>query len=394
MLNKSDISIAETLARFNTLQLDVGFLVPTETALKKSIMDAHNPLREYLERNDIHDFSDQEQGEKIILSATLLQPVGAKETTISLYRPKTKTGDPRIWIYGLKQIVNSYNLVAIFEVESKLYVVNCSHDLDYVLSDKCPLDLPNKSQTVFYDSVEEELLGRLKQVAEKGFIPTVTEGDTGIGMTLEAELDVKPNALAEPDYKGIELKASRKRHSGTKNRVTMFSKVPNWKLSPVKSAINLLNKRGYVDDNGRLSLYHTMNGKTPNSLGLQLAIDHSNSLLNQVHVSDGTMTHDTSWLLDDLKNSLFTKHPETFWVKAEVKIIDGREHFHYTHATYTKKPKIEYLEMLIEDGVITLDYAMHKRATGNGVRDHGYLFKILPSNFGALFPSPKQYELT
>lgn len=37
----------------------------------------------------------------------------------------------------------------------------------------------------------------------------------------------------------------------------LFSKVPNWKLSPIKSAKELLVKRGYFDNNGFQTLRHT-----------------------------------------------------------------------------------------------------------------------------------------
>ena len=50
-------------------------------------------------------------------------------------------------------------------------------------------------------------------------------------------------------------------------------------------------------------------------------------------------------------------------------------------------------QLSIEDGVITLDYAMHEHSNGNRVRDHGYLFKILPANFNALFPESTHLDL-
>ena len=51
------------------------------------------------------------------------------------------------------------------------------------------------------------------------------------------------------------------------------------------------------------------------------------------------------------------------------------------------------LEPLIDDGIITMDYAMHFKETGIGVRDHGFLFKINPGDIGLLFPNPVKYDL-
>ena len=50
------------------------------------------------------------------------------------------------------------------------------------------------------------------------------------------------------------------------------------------------------------------------------------------------------------------------------------------------------LVSLLEAGVVTVDYLMHEQ--GRRVRDHGYLFKINPSNLDALFPPPLIYQLS
>jgi hypothetical protein len=47
---------------------------------------------------------------------------------------------------------------------------------------------------------------------------------------------------------------------------------------------------------------------------------------------------------------------------------------------------------LVEAGVITVDYALHKKSETRA-RDHGYLFKIHPDNLGALFPPPRVHAL-
>jgi len=396
MLEKSDTSIANTLQAFNDQNLDVGLLVPTETGMEKSIIDAHHTFRSYLERNSIHTFDSQAQGKKQLIPATYITPKGELETKVSLYRPKTKSGDPRICAYNLKKHAKPYNLIGFVYINNTLYIINCSDQatVQYALSSDGPLLSQLDGIDKAGDYASTDLLRKIRKISKKGFIPTVTDGDTGVGMTLEAELGIAANSLAEPDYRGIELKASRRKPSGTKNRVTLFSKAPNWKLSPVGKAINLLNKRGYTDNDCRLSLYHTLNGKKTNSLGLKLAIDYKNDTVQQIYIKGKKTEHDTTWQLSDLRTSLKTKHPKTFWVKAHSKVINGKEHFHYTDITYTQTPKIQHLEMLIEDGVITLDYAMHKRSTGNSVRDHGYLFKILPANFNALFPAPTEYDLT
>ena len=59
MLEKSDTDVGDVLAAFTRHEIDVALLVPTETGLKKSIMDATANVRDYLLSTGIHDFDDQ-----------------------------------------------------------------------------------------------------------------------------------------------------------------------------------------------------------------------------------------------------------------------------------------------------------------------------------------------
>ena len=62
MLANSNIDITETLSVFRNKGLQVSFIVPTETGLKKSIMDATQPFRDFLSNTGIHNFDKQKQG--------------------------------------------------------------------------------------------------------------------------------------------------------------------------------------------------------------------------------------------------------------------------------------------------------------------------------------------
>jgi hypothetical protein len=100
MLEKSDTSIGDTLKAFNAFDLEVGFIVPTETTMRKSIMDATASMRDYLHDTNFHDYAAQGKGQKqngILRKAYFVRPRGLVETKVSLYRPETKDGDPRMW---------------------------------------------------------------------------------------------------------------------------------------------------------------------------------------------------------------------------------------------------------------------------------------------------------
>ncbi|RYF09311.1 MAG: MvaI/BcnI restriction endonuclease family protein, partial [Oxalobacteraceae bacterium] len=81
------------------------------------------------------------------------------------------------------------------------------------------------------------------------------------------------------------------------------------------------------------------------------------------------------------------KHPQTFWVGAKVRGKHEAEEFHYVQIQHTRKPKVRNFDALLEGGQISVDYLMSQKTPGRStVRDHGYLFKINPRDFDALFP--------
>lgn len=397
MLANSDTSIKDVLKRFSVYGIETAFLVPTETGLKKSILDAIAPLRSFLKAAGIHDYDLQGQGtdNKVCIDCYFASGGAFRKTKASLYRPETKDGDPRIWFYGLKEYAVPNNLLALFIYEGQLYVVNASDNsiLESINDQRTPLGKIALTLSGKISGVASELLGKLKDIHRMGFVPSLVDGDTGIGMTLENLLGIPINVKKTPDYKGIELKASR--HARTrkraKNRVTLFSQTPDWKRSPISNAYNLLDQHGYLRD-GRLQLYCTIDAKKPNSQSLQLAVDEQEQLLKTIV---NKMPKDTDlmyWGLERLRGRLSEKHPETFWVKAESKNISGNEHFLYHKVVHTNRPLLANLDYGLSTGVVSLDLTLSLRDNGK-VRDHGYLFKMWPEDFETIFPPPKEYDL-
>lgn len=398
MLARSDFPVADALALLGKYEIEAALLVPTPTGLDKSIMDATSALREYLEQRGYHDFTAQPQGgaHKILRDTYFVRPASLEKSRVSLYRPPTKNGDPRIWLgAATRGNAAAFNLLALTVVNDTLYVLNMSD-----AAVRASIDDPASPFRRIVDANRKtsdavgELLEKLRGISARGFIATLRPGDTGVGMTLETLLGIAANSKQAPDYKGIELKAKRSGRAGNSNRSTLFSKVPSWKLSPVGDAIGLLHRRGYTDGDGRLALYHTLRGTKPNSLGLMLEIDAEQDWLKQVHVDPetGKKQHDVTWEMPSLKSDLAAKHKETFWIQAKCRGKGECEEFHYVAVQHTRGPMVGNLPALIEAGVVTVDYALHYN--GTRARDHGYLFKIHPSNLGALFPPPDFHALS
>ncbi len=73
-------------------------------------------------------------------------------------------------------------------------------------------------------------------------------------------------------------------------------------------------------------------------------------------------------------------------------MINDKEHFQYTKVEHTKQPIISQFDILLEQGVITLDHLI-KRNSKQKVVEKGPLFKIKPNGLDMLFPPCKHYDL-
>ena len=399
MLKAANTSVDEALKLFNGAGVATGLLVPTATGFGKSIMDATLSFRDFLRTTGVHEYDSQRRGVKEYVPANLVLPDKCIKTKASLYRPcakPNKDGDPRIWFYNLTKYCKPTDLLAVVTHGGELYVFNMSSP-NVVQSFGIPGSYPHEilAECANVMSPEaSELLRKLKKIHAAGYVPGIKHGDTDVGMTLENLLGIKPNADKTPDYKGIELKTSRKLgkavSSISKNKkVTLFTNTPDWKRSKF-NALDILKTFGYVE-NGRLQLYCTVSNVT-NPQGLYLDAHNEIDLINKARTDK--YTGDVAvWALDVLKARLAEKHHETFWVQASSRIINGKEHFQYDFVRHTRKPNTVNLASLFDAGIITLDYAMHIKPNG-GVRDHGYLFRTTGDKFPHIFPLERVYDLS
>jgi hypothetical protein len=402
MLNRSDTDIKAIVSYLAKFSVEGGYLVPTQTGLEKSILDAHEALRKFLKQNNYHDYAIQGQGgeNKVLKKGFILKDTGWIETSVSMYRPATKTGDPRIWISGLNKYAKAWNLVTLFIHEGSLYVFNASDPIvqKQIEDNESILSTQLHSAGTRISPYESELLSMLKEISEKGFVPSTTNADSGVGDTLEALLGIRRNSNRAPDYKGIEIKSSRlnARTGRQENRSTLFSKIPDWEISRLKSAREILDNYGYISANsGRPALQVTLKN-IPNAQGLYLTFNESDSKVENLFRRGDLSEEVVAWKIDGLEDSLRDKHKNTFWVKANTTEIHGLEHFHYVQVIATSTPLVSNFSQLVDLGSIQMDYTISEKIKPDGslkVRDHGYLWKIAPSDIGLLFPPPKVYDL-
>ena len=410
MLAMSDIYIDQFFPVFANAGLPVAFLVPTPTGYDKSIMDAIATVRTLLKETDIHDYYFQEQGpeNKARVPSYFVEYNGMVETMASLYRPKTKKGDPRIWFSGLKNYCQPRNLLALTVSRGEIYVFNLSNDLirNSLFNNGFVADV---LQQLSYDqnAIARELLWKIKDIHDQGFLPSITPGDPGVGDTLENALSISRNNSELPDYKGIELKASRLTRTtrrgtrATRDRVNLFSKVPDGGLS-YSDIVREFGRWTWNEakQEERLSIQNTTFFSKVNSFGLILNIDNNNEEVHICYEDAREHRHMLSyWYLSTLNKKLLEKHKETFWVKAVSDLRGTREWFRYDIIEHTKNPNTSLILPLIETDKIMIDLAgYYKKINKNGRdtlnwRDHGMLFKMWPQDLPLLFGEPEIYYL-
>ncbi len=385
---------AGNLACLNQAGKVSALLFLTGTGLGKGILDATEPMRRLLLDAGVHDYAAQPQGDehKRMLEGQVHTDEGAVAIAVSLYRPRAKKGDPRIWFARFRAYVQPDDVCAVFIHAGKINVLNLTRS-SLVLQIR---NSPNAPLAKFFTALAnaanffaEELLGKLRRIAAGGPIEAVCEGSTAVGRSVEAALGIAINSSRDPDYHGIEIKSARVGGRSSDNRTTLFACVPDWRLSRCKSSTEILNEFGYQRGED-FKLYCTVSARIPNSQGLVFEFEDARRwLLENCKIEPEREV--AVWRLETLENSLAAKHRETFWIKAKPQRRGNRELFQLIEVTHTRNPNIPQLERMLRDGMVTMDHLIKRKPSGAGA-EKGPLFKIQRDQIPELFlGEPKQY---
>lgn len=354
----------------------------SSTMLKKSIIDASGHLRSILLNEGVVDFGQVASGEKIMARACVLTADGIKENEVSYYRPETKNGDPRFWIYSFKKFISSGVLVYFTAVDGALIAIPLTEEIVKEFTLKRAF-----KATALNSEILKDLASKVSTVKSRGWIKSISPNKLNpkdVGLTLERELGISANVDKEADFMGIiEIKSRLRKAS---NKGTLFAQSPQWDISRCKSAGEIMLTYGYTSTKhpGHVDLYVTVNNK-PNNQGLYLEPRDGESLLYQLH-SDGTERRDVCcWEYNLLRHRLYKKHPATIWVDAIKDLINGEFHFQYVSAELTQTPIFTQFTYLISQGIVTYDWRGHVKPDRTGYRDHGHCFRINPRDKHLLF---------
>ena len=132
----------------------------------------------------------------------------------------------------------------------------------------------------------------------------------------------------------------------------------------------MIERYGYIDTNGRPSLYCTANSK-PNNQGFLTKVEQGAVRLYHL---DGSLV--AEWPGDRLINRFENKMPELLIVNADTRINSERkEEFWFKEAYLLTEPDVESLLDLIKKDIIIVDIRRHLRES-RVVRNHGTGFRI------------------
>lgn len=397
--------------------IDRVALWPTPVGLRKSILDATAPLRLLLKESGIHDYTTQNKGQenkKFVLGYLVGDSV--QETRVSLYRPETKKGDPRIWFSKLSRFASAGAELAVTVNEDTLFVFNLSAFNYENLLEQGAFDNYPKVLSLFSSSfLSTNALELLEKFKKLGVIHAPHRNqsnkdqkrDTDVGMAIEAAIGIAPNSAKQPDYKGIELKAWR---NEKKNRHTLFTQIPSKFLdSRISSMCDFAALVGYAIRKAEVlplalkkradakDLRCTVSAVVPNSQNLMLRVDNESDELIEFRDKEDLLL----WTGKDLRKRLVTKHPETFWISCKtLKDNQGLEAFKVEKIYYTRSPLHRLFLSLIEQGKITLDHlcSWHIINKGSpnpkvGFTEKGPSFKIRENDLRLLFPDPIEIDI-
>lgn len=228
----------------------------------------------------------------------------------------------------------------------------------------------------------QDLIQKLQEIKQKGYVRTHRLGDTGIGKTLEDLLGIEENNVPGPNAKMIELKSARK---GSPSMLTLFTKSP---LPRRKAISTLVEKFGYPSPkDGRKILHATLRATSFTSIKGRRALTlRANDRIEIVSVEGETLGYYTN---ETLEKTFEKKLPALLYVKANTRGRRTAEEFWYNEAWHLKGFSFENFKKLVRDGIICVDLRIGQYSDGRP-HDHGTGFRIQPDKLELCFETQER----
>lgn len=366
----------------------------SNTMVDKSIIDANVLLRDALSAAGIIDFDEIENGERRFVLADFIQASGVEEVQMSFYRVNNSRGDRRFSISSMRQRANEgqmrvgdliyFSTRPLENGHAKVFFVNLTENTpsESILSAVFGVDATDRLLASIMPTLSNVIGGRYYDNSKgRGAIAPKDVGDT-----LEHILGVSTNNRPGADLFGlIEIKA--KQSAGTMD--TLFSLRPRFDGTPVASFESNDRSRvsafaryyGYYSDRhpGYKNLYITIGSKDApqNHQGFYLDVVERDARVNLMHTSRSRAEIAAYWYFEDLRQSLYEKHPSTLWVKAAKRYVGDLAQFRYLEAEFTRTPRFATFITLIKSGEVTYDWRGYTTPSGPySGKNHGNAWRI------------------
>ena len=223
------------------------------------------------------------------------------------------------------------------------------------------------------------LIKKLKAIAAMGWIPNARRGNHGgIGNTLEDLLGIKENNLPIPNAAEWELKAQR---SNSSSLCTLFHTEPSPRAIRFVPAV-LLPKYGWAHQEAgkkypktEMSFRQTIHGLSRSDCGFMVKIDRTEKkvLISfdaasvdvrhkkwlkvvEKRIGLGELNPQPYWGFDDLEHIAGTKLLNAFYVQADVKLVRGKEYYHYSKIMMLQKFSFDGFLKSIEEAKVLVDF--------------------------------------
>ena len=227
-----------------------------------------------------------------------------------------------------------------------------------------------------------ELVKRLKEIKEMGYVKTHRSGSTGIGKTLEDLLGIEENNVPGPNAAMLELKSARR---GSSSMITLITKAP----LPPKANSRLLEKFGYPDPRSGRKVLHVTLRRPPEWTTIHgkraLKIDMNDQI--KIVSVDGEILG--FWTKEALEKAFERKLPSLVYVKADCRGEGANEEFWFNEAWLLKGFNFSGIKELIKKGIIRIDIRIGQYSNGK-THDHGTAFRICEDKLDMCFKERKK----
>lgn len=255
---------------------------------------------------------------------------------------------------------------------------------------------------------KESLIESLKEIRDMGYIRNARHGNVGgIGNTLEDLLGIDENNLPIPNAAEWELKCQRR---SAASPTTLFHMEPSpraYKFVP-RILLPLYGwshaEAGTRYSHGEMSFRQTISAASRSDRGFGVVVDYSerkvlisfdSSLVADRHaewlasvearVGLGELSPQPYWGFDDLYHKAGSKLHNCFYIEADVKRIDGVEHYHYADFYMLQNFSLDGLLSALISGHAFVDFDAR---TGH---NHGTKFRLRQRFLPELYETVVQF---